>query len=275
MSIYELQRSNWKHPVHVKDDFPEGVSDIGRGVRLSSNGQILLILGSINLEGYDSSFLRVMRKEKSKWIPLGNDILSSIDYDDYGVSAHAALSGDGTTVAITGSWSQFFAKLYHYDEAASKWNETVVPPPNSCTDGDQKLEDTEDDDSLAYNLDGDDWLDSLYECRFSGTDIAVNNAADVLAIAGTSYDSSNGEIGTARVFTKDPNTGNFTFLGEDPIDFTTDSYVSSVDISGDGGHLVVGLNDHSDNLEDQGQGLSFVAPAQNARKWVGVGKGSV
>ena len=41
----------------------EDVSDVGRGVSLSSDGQTLLILGSINVDGGDSSFMRVMRKD--------------------------------------------------------------------------------------------------------------------------------------------------------------------------------------------------------------------
>merc|ERR1712238_257632 len=98
------------------NNFPKGVSDIGRGVHLSNDGQTLMILGSINLEGYDSSFLRVVRKKGSKWISMGDDILSSVNYDDYGTPAHAALSGDGTTLVVTGLYSQFFAKLYHFDE---------------------------------------------------------------------------------------------------------------------------------------------------------------
>lgn len=267
VSVYELQPQggDWVLSGQRLKDFPEEVSDIGRGVHLSSDGQILMVLGLINVDGDDSSFLRVVRKENSEWMQMGDDILSSVNYDEYGISAHAALSGDGTTLAVTGSYSQFFAKLYHFDEAASKWDETVIPPPNSCTDDNRELDEED-------GWDDDDWLDYEYECYFTGNGVAINSAADVLAVAGTSYDSSDGEIGTIRVLIKDPISGNFTTLGEDPIDFTADYFVSSVDISDDGGHLAVGLNDHSDNLEDQGQGVSFVAPAQNASKWAGVGK---
>ena len=238
--LYGLHGNNWKVTETIKD-FPDGVSDIGRSVRLSNDGQTLMILGSINLDGQDSSFIRVLQKQSDKWIPVGDDIVASIEYDDYGTSAHATLSGDGNTVAVTGSYSQFIAKLYQFE--ASNWTETVIPPL-ACTD---------DDDS--DNLD-DDGLDYFYDCYFAGDAIAVNSAATILAVAGTSYKTSGGEVGTVRVLRKDIATGNFT-VSEGPITFLSDYSLSSVDISDDGKHLAIGINGHSEDLEGQGQGVSF------------------
>ena len=68
---------------------------------------------------------------------------------------------------------------------------------------------------------------------------------------------------------KDPTTGNFT-VSEDPIDITTDKYVSSVDISDDGLSIVAGLNAHDGDLVDQGQGVSFMV--QDTGEWTGVRK---
>lgn len=257
VDVYELD-GNWKVKGHRIKKFPKHVSDIGRGVHLSNDGQTLMILGSImSGHDYDSSFIRVVHLENGKWVAMGEDILSSVQYDDCGISAHATLSGDGNTMAVTGSYSQFFAKLYRFDE---HWTETVIPPLTSCIDDpDIDSEIMEDDYGFDYN----------YECSFTGEDIAINSEATFLAVAGTSYESSGGEIGTVRVLAKDPETGNFT-LGENPIDFSTDYFVSSVDISDDGQHLAVGINDHSGDLEGQGQGVTFVA--QSAGGWMGMGK---
>ena len=43
-----------------------------------------------------------------------------------------------------------------------------------------------------------------------------------------------------------------------------------MDISDDGQHLAVGLNDHSGDLQAQGQGATFVS--QNQGNWIAVGK---
>lgn len=259
---------NWKIKGHRIHEFPKDVSDMGREVRLSDDGNILMILGSIMKDGedYDSSFLRVMRMKNNKWVAMGNDILSSIDYDDYGTSAHAALSRDGTHVIITGSYSQFIAKLYQFGKESSSWAETIVPPL-SCDDEDTEelSEDLEGDD----NFDDDEW-DYAYECYFTGADIAVSTGFTFIAVAGTSYTNSGEEIGVVRVLTKDANTGNYT-LFEDPIDFARpdDYYISSVDISGDGQHLAVGINVHMDDLDDQG---TLFVTQNTGENWATVGK---
>eukprot|EP00581_Thalassiosira_minuscula_P015866 CAMPEP_0183715798 /NCGR_PEP_ID=MMETSP0737-20130205/9897_1 /TAXON_ID=385413 /ORGANISM="Thalassiosira miniscula, Strain CCMP1093" /LENGTH=1093 /DNA_ID=CAMNT_0025944953 /DNA_START=135 /DNA_END=3416 /DNA_ORIENTATION=- len=260
VDVYELRDDDWTRVGDRIREFPKGVSDIGRGVHLSDDGQTLMILGSIVLDEFESSFLRVVRNNNGKWVSMGDDIGSSIEYDDYGTSAHATLSGDGNALAVTGSYSQFLAKLYRFDEGTSNWAETIIPPLNSCADTENESETMYDDD---YGL---DWY---YDCYFSGEDIAMNGAATFLAIAGTSYENSGAETGTVRVLAKDPTTGNFT-ISQDPIDLTNDYFVSSVDISDDGQHLAVGINDHSDDLEGQGQGLTFAAMAAN--QWTGVGK---
>ena len=264
VDVYNLHGNNWKlsHRIH---DFPEDASDMGRDVKLSNDGEILLILGSIMSEDsdYDSSFVRVVRNENGKWMPMGNDILSSVQYDEYGISAHATLSGDGNTIAVTGSYGQFFAKLYEFNKAESTWEETVIPPPG-CDDSEN--ENDSDGDDYYY----DDGFDYLYECYFSGDDISITADASFVAVAGTTFSSSGNEIGTIRVLTKDPVSGNFTVVGNNPIDFTDDYSVSSVDISDDGMHLAVGLNDHSDDLEGQGQSASFVWTTEAS--WASVGK---
>ncbi|KAL7535619.1 hypothetical protein ACHAXR_007939, partial [Thalassiosira sp. AJA248-18] len=253
VNVYELQGNEWKVTGNRIKDFPEGVSDVGRGVHLSDSGQTLMILGSICSDECDSSFIRVVQKENDEWVPVGEDIIASVNYDEYGTSAHATLSGDGKTVAVTGSYSQFFAKLYQFE--ASSWAETVIPPPSCIDDDSENMED--------------DGLDYFYECYFMGEDIAVNKATTFLAIAGTSYRAGS-EIGMVRVLSKDLTTGNFSisedpidFRTIDPIDFTSDSF-SSVDISNDGKHLVVGINGHSDDPQSQGQGVSFEFETQYA-----------
>lgn len=257
VDVYFLLDNEWELAHEIKQ-FPEGVSDIGRNVKLSDDGNTLMILGNIEDESdYASSYIQVLHNEKGKWSVLGDDIRNSVDYDERGVAAHASLSGDGTTIAVTGSYGQFYAKLYEFDKSESKWQETIVPPP-SCG--------AEDDDVTE----GDDgYLDYYYECYFSGDDISTNSIGSVVAIAGTSYASDGSEMATVQVLTRDPNTGNFT-IGVELDHMTADYLVTSVDISDDAQHLVIGTNDHSDVLEDQGQSLSFMQSEEGG--WESRGK---
>ena len=263
--MYELEGSDsdreWKLVGGRIDSFSkEDVSDVGRGVSLSSDGQTLLILGSINVDGGDSSFMRVMRKDGGKWATVGDDIRSSVSWDDMGTSAHAVLSRDGKTVVITGSYSQFLAKLYAFDEMSSEWNETVVPPI-SCnsisSDGAEGDEDGGNDDYLYYAF------DLSYDCYFTGEGVSVDSDASTIAVVGTSYSSSGGEVATVRVVHKNSTTGNYTLV-QDPIDFDADYYVSSVDISGDGQQLAVGIKD---DMEGRGTSISFSVDDEEG-KWV-------
>ncbi|KAL7544615.1 hypothetical protein ACHAWF_007994 [Thalassiosira exigua] len=257
VDVYKLQGvEEWQRTGDRIKNFPEGVSDIGREVHLSNDGRTVMILGSIMSDNYDSSYVVVKEKKNGKWATVGSDIRSSIEYDDSGTSAHATLSGNGSTIAVTGSYSQFLAKLYDFDRETSNWAETVIPPLRSCAS---------EDAASAYE---DDDLDYLFECYFSGESIAINSAGNSLAVAGSSYDDSGGEIAMVKVLHKDNATGNYS-IGE-PLDITTDYYISSVDISDDGQHLAVGINDHSDNLEGQGVGLSYVAT--DTGEWIGIGK---
>jgi hypothetical protein len=69
---------------------------------------------------------------------------------------------------------------------------------------------------------------------------------------------------------KDADTGNYT-LSHDPVDYDDDYSSSAVGISGDGQKLVVGLNTHSDNVNEQG--VLFVALADNSDLgWSALGK---
>lgn len=262
--MYELEGNggdrDWKLVGGRIDSFSkEEVSDVGRSVSLSSDGRTLLILGSNSADDGDSSFMRVMRKESGEWAIVGDDIKSSITYDDWGTSAHAALSRDGKTVVITGSYSQFLAKLYTFDETLSKWNETVVPPLscNSTSADDAEIDENEENDDFYYYA-----FDLSYYCYFTGEGVSVNSDASSIAVVGTSYTSSGGEVATVRVVQKSSTTGNYTLI-QAPIDFVADEYVSSVDISGDGQQLAVGIKD---DMEGRGTSISFSVDEEG--KWV-------
>ena len=261
VNVYELEGSDgdreWKLVGDRIDSFSKKeISDVGRSVGLSSDGQTLLILGSVSVDNGDSSFMRVMRKDSDKWAIVGDDIKSSISYDDWGTSAHAVLSRDGKTVVITGSYSQFLAKLYEFDETLSKWNETIVPPlscNSTSMDGD---EDGATDDYYYYGF------DLSYGCYFTGEGVSVNSDASAIAVVGTSYTSSGGEVATVRVVQKNSTTGNYTLI-QDPIDFDADQYISSVDISGDGQKLAVGIKE-----DTNGRGTSISFNLDKEGKWV-------
>ena len=115
------------------DDVESLVEDLGREVLLSDDGSVVTFLGSIvekEADGWHdtSSFVRTVVNDGGKWKTRGDDLIASVAYDDYGHETHIAMAGDGMTLAVTGSYSTFLAKVYSFDAKKKNWTELVVPP---------------------------------------------------------------------------------------------------------------------------------------------------
>jgi hypothetical protein len=182
-----------------------------------------------------------MENVDGQWVAKGDDLLESVSYDEYGAEVHISLSGDGKVLAITGSYSTFTAKVYTFNDTKKNWTELVIPP----------LQGSDDDSEYDWDYD--------YENFFSGSDIALNDNGTFLAISGSKY-TDDDYFAVVRVLKKDAGTGNFT-LSHDPVDYQDDYASSAVDLSGDGRELAVGINGHSDKVDDQG--ALFVAVADH------------
>jgi hypothetical protein len=247
VEVYALSGAgDWEIVGHRLDNVKDIIEDVGREVRISSDGSTVMFSGSIiekDDEGWHdtASFVRVMENVDGQWVSKGDDLLASVSYDEYGAEVHISLSGDGKVLGITGSYSTFMAKVYTFDDTKQNWTELVIPPLQGS------------DDDSEY-----DW-DYEYENYFSGSDIALNDNGTFLAIAGSKY-TDDDYFAVVRVLTKDADTGNYT-LSHDPVDYDDDYASSAVGLSGDGRELAVGINGHSDSADDQG--ALFVAVADH------------
>ena len=145
----------WKLVGHRIDNVPDTVGDIGREVQVSDDGVIVSFSGSVLVTGdegytYVSSFMRSVHNVDGEWKPRGSDILSSIAYDDYGSEMHIAQSGDGKTLAVCGSYSQFLAKVYRYDDEIDDWAEYAIPPIVTTNGNIEFVTDADDSDDYDY-----------------------------------------------------------------------------------------------------------------------------
>lgn len=240
----------WKLVGQRIADLPDNVGDVGREVKISHDGAVVSILGSIVSEtadgyGYDHSFVRTVHNKNGEWKTLGDDLIASVDFDEYGSETHISLAGDGNTLAVVGSYGDWMSKIYSYNKDKQNWTEVVIPSPGTSYDD---LDDWEYDDDGGYGYV--EWDDDIYYSYFTGKDVALNFDGTILAVAGTGYTNTE-EGAMVRMLRLDDASGNWT-LSTDPIDFTDDYVLSSVDIDDDGGHMAVGINSHTDGFDDQG-----------------------
>ncbi|KAI2502493.1 hypothetical protein MHU86_11925 [Fragilaria crotonensis] len=224
------------------------VEDVGRKVRISSDGSTVAIHGSIAVEGcgYLSSFIRIIEKVKGKWVSKGDDLIGSVPYDDFGSYVDLAFAADGTSLGVTGSYNQFMAKMYTFDTKKSNWTETVVPP--------------------IKEVDGNNDFDSECEEYFDGSDIALSDDGQSVAIAGLLWSTGSPIVRLLKL----ESAGNWT-MSRDPIEYEGSYSATSIGLSGDAKMLAVGMNLQGDQKDEQG--AMFVSLADTSDKgWKSVGK---
>lgn len=238
VDIYSFNNGQWKRVGNRLTNFTNSVEDIGREVRISSDGTTVAIHGSVvegNSSGFSSSFIRVVEKVNGEWTPKGDDLIGSIDYDDYGMTVRIALSLDGKTLGVTGSYSNFMAKVYTFNETKKNWTEVVIPPVKE-----------------SNNTDFEEWgeeYDLYFETYFDGSDIGLSDDGKFISIGGKRWDDN---FPIIRVLALQE-SGNWT-MAHNALD--TDSFdvftVSSAAISGDAEMVAIGASAYSGNISDQG-----------------------
>ena len=226
------------------------VEDLGRRVEISSDGTTVAIHGSITHMvggcGYDSSFIRVIEKVRGKWVNKGDDLIGSIGYDDFGDVVELAFAADGTSLAVTGSYSQFMAKMYTFDAKKSNWTETIVPPIKEV------------DDSNEFDMECDEYFD--------GSDISLSDDGQSVAISGLLWSTGTPIVRLLKL----SSPGNWT-ISRDPIEYDGYYAATSIGLSGDARTLAVGMNLEGD--EKLEQGAMFVSLADASDKgWKSLGK---
>jgi hypothetical protein len=256
------------------------VEDVGRQVKISDDGSIVMFSGSIVEEsdgGWHevASYIRVMELVNGEWKSKGNEIIGSIGYDDNGAEVHISQSGDGLTLGVTGSYSSFLAKLYTFDPAQQNWTEIIVPPiksiaptPDVDVDVDVDVEvdielDEEDDDGDGYYYDY-EW-DYEYESYFSGSDLAISTNGNMVAIAGLQWNFE-GYRAFARTLTRNETMGTFS-LSTEFVEYKDEWSPSSLGMSADGSYVALGINTHFTNTVNQGAMFIVGPPKSSSSFW--------
>eukprot|EP00545_Synedropsis_sp_CCMP1620_P013230 CAMPEP_0119010194 /NCGR_PEP_ID=MMETSP1176-20130426/4853_1 /TAXON_ID=265551 /ORGANISM="Synedropsis recta cf, Strain CCMP1620" /LENGTH=1086 /DNA_ID=CAMNT_0006962821 /DNA_START=71 /DNA_END=3331 /DNA_ORIENTATION=+ len=221
------------------EEVKDNVEDIGREVRISSDGSTVAIHGSFvdkDEGGAINSFIRIIEMNThGKWNNKGDDLVSSIAYDEYGTRVKLSFAADGSTLGVTGSYNTFMAKMYTFNDNKSNWTEHSIPPI--------KMADADDDDNE------DDCFDQFYNEYFDGTDIALSDDGESVAISGMQWSTGTAIV---RVLALDAISQNWT-MSHDAIATDKSSYSpNSIGISGNAQVLAVGINTHDDTLQEQG-----------------------
>lgn len=230
----------WSLEERFEEVYPS-VEDIGREVRISSDGSTVAIHGSfvdVVDGGFTVSFIRVIEKKNGKWVSKGDDLIGSISYDDYGNNVKLSFAADGVRLGVTGSYSSFMAKIYSFDSKKSNWTETIIPP-------------------IKLSEDHDDEFDELCEEYFDGDDIALSDDGQSVAVAGLQWGTASPVVRVLKVGAG----GNWT-MSHDPVNYVGDYIANSISLSGDAQVLAVGINVHADDKADQG--AMFISQADTS-----------
>lgn len=241
----------------------------GSAVALSANGQILAV-GFPGHYGY-SGLVRVYQYVSGDWIDLGQDIDSESGGETSGTSI--SLSNDGLRIAIGGPGhsSSGRTRIYNYNASENDWQQIGEDIEGDVTQSSSGF-------SVSLNADGsrvaigapdslqlkghatiyelvdeNAWLqvggkilaDDYYSAL--GYSIALDDDGDTVAI-GSRLDRENndyfvGAVGVYRLI-----DGEWTILGSE---ISGDSYYDllgeSIDISGDGNRIVLGVPNEGDD----------------------------
>ena len=224
------------------------VQDLGRKVQISLDGSTVAIHGSVlGGECVDSSFIRVIEKIKGKWVNKGDDLVGSVAYDDFGSIVELAFAADGTSLGVTGSYGQFMAKMYTFDDKKSNWTETIIPPIKEVND-----------DYDNFDMDCQEYFD--------GSDIALSDDGQSVAISGLLWSTGTPIVRLLKL----SSPGNWT-ISHNPIEYDGYYAATSIGLSGDARTLAVGMDLGGD--EKLEQGAMFVSLADTSDKgWKSLGK---
>jgi hypothetical protein len=226
---------------------------VGREVKISHDGNVVTFSGYFMEDEknyvYGHSFVRSVVNDHGEWKVKGDDLIGSIDFDEYGTEMHISMSGDGNTLAVVGSYGTFLAKVYVFNSHEKNWTESVIPVPSREEVAWPDKDEYDDDGNVFVS-----WDDEEFYQYFSGGDVSLNGNGKILAVAGNGYCSVGGEYTYVRMLRLEDG-GDWT-LSTNPMG-STEKAISSVDVDDAGLHLAMGVNSHSDKLAYQG-GL-FVA----------------
>ncbi len=228
---FDHDSQSWKR--HGQDLIGEGGGDeMGRCVSMSNDGMRIAV-GSPNHRNY-YGHTRVFEFETSseRWVQLGNDIGGEVNDGESGSSL--ALSGDGARVAIgspKGNTLTGNVKVFEFNEYDNGWVQ------------------------LGQTVVGNDYYSAL------GNALSLSDNGDRIVI-GSWLDRENGQrfVGAVSVFEYSYRSKEWFLLGSE---FNGHSYYdilgNSVDISGDGNRIIIGIPnaEDEDGKKNVGQVMVF------------------
>jgi hypothetical protein len=181
-------------------------------------------------------------------------LIGSIEYDENGVNVRIALSFDGSTLGVTGSYSNFMAKVYTFDATKQNWTEVIIPPIKSSN-------------SSEY-YEWSEEYDEFFATYFDGSDVGLSDDGRFISIGGRRWEDDSPIIRVLELQA----TGNWTMthnaLDTDSFDVFT---VTSAAISGDAKMVAVGAGADTFALDYQG-GLFVSAMDEKDLSWGTLGQ---
>ncbi|WP_040253873.1 T9SS type A sorting domain-containing protein [Psychroserpens mesophilus] len=201
---------------------------MGWDVAMSGDGQTVVVGAPGNSDGaYAAGQVKVFQFNGTDWIQLGNDILGTADEDGLGRSVD--ITSDGLTVVVgtqysdVGSFNSGSARVFEFN--GTNW----VQKGNTVA---------------GVNVND----------EFS-TSISISNDGNRIAVGAPYTDTTEFDNGVLRIFDYDGSQWNLVF--EHFGDNENDVFGMSLDMSGDGNHVICGAWINIDGTTREGYAKIF------------------
>lgn len=201
--------------------------NMGWDVAMSGDGQTIVVgAPGSSITAFGAGQVKVLQYNGSDWVQLGNDLLGLFEEDDFGRAVD--ITNDGNTIVVGAQYSD-----------ANGFNSGSVQ---------------------VFEFDGSNWIQKGNTLTGTnsdefGTNVSISNDGNRIAVAAPYTDTSAFDNGVLRVYDFDGIQWNLVFehFGDDE----NDVFGMSLDMSGDGNHVICGAWINVDGTTKEGYAKVF------------------
>lgn len=201
--------------------------NMGWDVAMSGDGQTIVVgAPGSSIAAFGAGQVKVLQYNGSDWVQLGNDLLGFFDEDNFGRAVD--ITDDGNTIVVGAQYSDV----------------------NGTNSGSIQV----------FEFDGTNWIQKGNTLTGSDTDefgttVSISNDGNRIAVGAPYTDTSVFDNGVLRVYDFDGIQWNLVFehFGDDE----NDVFGMSLDMSGDGNHIICGAWINVDGTTKEGYAKVF------------------
>ncbi|WP_161792000.1 T9SS type A sorting domain-containing protein [Psychroserpens jangbogonensis] len=201
---------------------------MGWDTAISGDGQTVVVgAPGSSVGAYGAGQVKVLQYNGTDWIQLGNDLLGILDEDNFGRAVD--ITNDGNTIIVGAQYSN----------------------ANGFNSGSAQI----------FEFNGTDWIQKgstlagVNNDDEFGTTVSIANDANRIAVGAPYTNTSNFDNGVLRIYDYDGSQWNLVF--EHFGDNESDVFGMSLDMSGDGNHVICGAWINVDGTTQEGYAKVF------------------